>query len=77
MHYADDKTPDPLGGGDNPYARKEVSYSCEMGDEVCKVVGGIFKKVREAREMGERFGVESGGEFDYVLRIYLSIAVFL
>lgn len=55
---------------DNPYARKEVSYSCETGDEICKVVGGIFKKVREARELGERNGNEHGGELDYVLLRY-------
>jgi hypothetical protein len=64
MHYADDKTPDPLVGEkkDNPYARKEVTYVCEMGDEVVGVIGGIFRRVREARELGERFGKEHDGE---------------
>jgi hypothetical protein len=57
MHYADDKTPD------NPYARKEVMYSCETGDEACGIVGGIFRRVREARELGERYGVDGDGEF--------------
>ena len=65
MHYADDKTPDPLVGEkkkDNPYARKEVTYVCEMGDEVVGVIGGVFRRVREARELGERFGKEHDGE---------------
>ena len=70
MHFADDKTPDPIkasekedGKMDNPYARKEVSYVCETSGESCGVVGGIFRRVREARELGERHGKESGGEF--------------
>ena len=70
MHFADDKTPDPIkasekedGKMDNPYARKEVSYVCETSGEACGVVGGIFRRVREARELGEQHGKESGGEF--------------
>lgn len=69
MHFADDKTPDPIkpsekedGKMDNPYARKEVSYVCETSGEACGVVGGIFRRVREARELGERHGKESGGK---------------
>lgn len=41
---------------DNPYARKEVTYVCETGDELAVVVGGIFRRVREARELGESHG---------------------
>ena len=70
MHFADDKTPDPIkasekddGSMDNPYARKEVSYVCETSGEACGVVGGIFRRVREARELGEQHGKENGGEF--------------
>ena len=59
MHYADDVTYETR---DNPYVRKEVSYICETGDEICGVIGGIFRRIREARELGERHGVESGGE---------------
>jgi hypothetical protein len=64
MHYADDKTPDPIGRerSDNPYARKEVSYVCETGGEVVGVVGSIFKRVREARELGERHGRKNEGK---------------
>lgn len=59
LHFADEKEeggsslPPP---GDNPYARKEVSYVCETGDELSAVVGGIFRRVREARELGEAHG---------------------
>ena len=63
MHFADDKTNKEENNGgstlqpqDNPYARKEVSYVCETGDELCMVVGGIFRRVREARELGESHG---------------------
>ena len=67
MHFADDKNQNDDGGmsdgssaslqpQDNPYARKEVSYVCETGDELCMVVGGIFRRVREARELGESHG---------------------
>lgn len=67
MHFADDKTNKndnqddsnksaSLQPQDNPYARKEVSYVCETGDELCMVVGGIFRRVREARELGESHG---------------------
>lgn len=41
---------------DNPYARKEVSYVCETGDELSGVVGGIFRRIREGRELGESHG---------------------
>jgi hypothetical protein len=69
MHFAEDKTPDPLKSGeeavvraaDNPYVRKEVSYACETGEEICGVLGGIFRRVREARELGERHGRENDG----------------
>lgn len=67
MHYAEDATPDPLSeeekaaSGSNPYARKEVTYACETGEEICGVLGGIFRRVREARELGERHGAENDG----------------
>jgi len=62
MHFADDKTSTNKSSEgrmqpqDNPYARKEVSYVCETGGELCMVVGGIFRRVREARELGESHG---------------------
>ena len=54
MHFADEKK--DSGIKDNPYARKEVSYVCEIGSDLASVVGGIFRRVREARELGERHG---------------------
>jgi hypothetical protein len=63
MHFADDKgevKQQQRGGAggmkDNPYARKEVSYVCETGSELASVVGGVFRRVREARELGESHG---------------------
>lgn len=50
LHYADEKPKN------NPYSRKEVTYVCETGADLCAVVGGIFRRVREAREMGEAHG---------------------
>jgi hypothetical protein len=29
---------------------------CEIGSNLASVVGGIFRRVREARELGERHG---------------------
>mmetsp|Transcript_13146 Transcript_13146/g.29972 ORF Transcript_13146/g.29972 Transcript_13146/m.29972 type:complete len:469 (+) Transcript_13146:82-1488(+) len=50
LHYADEKPKN------NPYSRKEVTYVCETGTDLCAVVGGIFRRVREARELGEAHG---------------------
>ncbi len=58
-----------ISSTDNPYARKEVSYVCETGDDLAVVVGGIFRRIREAREKGENHGksveqqIASAGEF--------------
>lgn len=54
MHFADEK--EESSETDNPYARKEVSYVCETGNELAVVVGGVFRRVREARELGENHG---------------------
>jgi hypothetical protein len=59
LHFADEKADGEqqhLGGKDNPYARKEVSYVCETAADVSAVVGGVFRRVREARELGESHG---------------------
>jgi hypothetical protein len=39
--------------GSNPYTRKEVSYVCEIARESSMVVASLFRRVREARELGE------------------------
>lgn len=55
LHFADE-APRSAPRADNPYARKEVSYVCETGEDVAAVVGGVFRRVREARELGEGHG---------------------
>ncbi|KAL7466211.1 hypothetical protein ACHAXS_006501 [Conticribra weissflogii] len=60
-----------ISSTDNPYARKEVSYVCETGDDLAVVVGGIFRRIREAREKGENHGksveqqIASAGDGSY------------
>ncbi len=65
LHFADEKvvptTPPSSSSSsssqkDNPYARKEISYVCETQSDLVSVVGGIFRRVREARELGESHG---------------------
>ena len=56
LHFADEKKKEELPRTDNPYARKEVSYVCEVGGDLAVVVGGVFRRVREARELGESHG---------------------
>ena len=41
---------------ENPYARKEVSYVCEAASESAMVVANLFRRVKEARELGENHG---------------------
>lgn len=56
MHFADPKKNEEKKklslsqAKDNPYVRKEVSYVCEVGTDLPSVVGGIFRRVKEARE---------------------------
>lgn len=58
------------GKMENPYTRKELSYVCETADEGAMIVAGIFRRLREARELGETHGVmqeehlAEQGEFD-------------
>mmetsp|Transcript_19501 Transcript_19501/g.35291 ORF Transcript_19501/g.35291 Transcript_19501/m.35291 type:complete len:500 (-) Transcript_19501:351-1850(-) len=56
LHFADEKKKEQLPRTDNPYARKEVSYVCEVGADLAVIVGGVFRRVREARELGESHG---------------------
>ena len=44
------------GTANNPYTRKEVTYVCESNSEAALVVAGIFRRLREARELGESHG---------------------
>jgi len=43
-----------MSGKSNPYGRKELNYVCEMNDSILAAVAGIFRRFREAREIGER-----------------------
>ncbi len=63
LHFADEKVAPSSSSSasasprrDNPYARKEISYVCETGKDLVSVVGGVFRRVREARELGESHG---------------------
>lgn len=42
----------------NPLSRKEVSYVCETSEDAALVLSGIFRKLKEARELGEAHGEE-------------------
>jgi len=44
--------------GGNPYTRKEVSYSCETSPDGPMVVTGIFRRLKEARQLGENHGAQ-------------------
>jgi len=40
---------------ENPIARNEVSYECEMNEGTLACIAGIFRRYKEAREMGTRY----------------------
>jgi hypothetical protein len=44
--------------GGNPLSRKEVSYVCETSQDPAMVLANIFRKVKEARLLGETHGQE-------------------
>jgi len=44
--------------GSNPYSRKEVSYVCETVEDLAAVVASAFRRVKDAREMGETHASE-------------------
>jgi len=41
----------------NPYSRKEVNYVCETSEESPMIAANMFRRLREAREIGQRHGV--------------------
>ena len=51
---ANAKSPD----GTNPLSRKEVSYVCETSADAAMVLASIFRKLKEARQLGEAHGEE-------------------
>ncbi len=40
-------------GTNNPMSRKEVSYVCETSNDPAMILANIFRKVKEARQLGE------------------------
>lgn len=40
----------------NPYTRKEVSYICENNSGSALILSGIFRRLKEARMLGEKHG---------------------
>eukprot|EP00537_Pseudo-nitzschia_pungens_P003799 CAMPEP_0172361920 /NCGR_PEP_ID=MMETSP1060-20121228/5673_1 /TAXON_ID=37318 /ORGANISM="Pseudo-nitzschia pungens, Strain cf. cingulata" /LENGTH=485 /DNA_ID=CAMNT_0013084321 /DNA_START=74 /DNA_END=1531 /DNA_ORIENTATION=- len=40
-------------GNSNPLSRKEVSYVCETSKDPAMILANIFRKVKEARQLGE------------------------
>ena len=40
----------------NPYTRKEVAYVCETSDTLEEIVSGLFRRLREMREVGAGHG---------------------
>lgn len=44
--------------GSTPLSRKEVSYVCETSTDSAMVLANIFRKLKEARQLGETHGEE-------------------
>jgi len=44
--------------GTNPLSRKEVSYVCETSQDPAMILANIFRKLKEARQLGETHGQE-------------------
>jgi len=44
---------DSQTGNNNPLSRKEVSYVCETSNDPAMILANIFRKVKEARQLGE------------------------
>jgi hypothetical protein len=44
--------------GSNPLSRKEVSYVCETSQDSAMILANIFRKLKEARQLGETHGQE-------------------
>jgi len=40
-------------GTNNPLSRKEVSYVCETSNDPAMILANIFRKIKEARQLGE------------------------
>lgn len=47
---------DAQKGNSNPLTRKEVSYVCETSNDPAMILANIFRKIKEARQLGEAHG---------------------
>ena len=68
------------GKKENPLSRKEVSYVCETSKDPAMIIANIFRKVKEARQLGESHGQdqeelidEKGGTFFHIIFVPKSI----
>ena len=68
------------GKKENPLSRKEVSYVCETSKDPAMILANIFRKVKEARQLGESHGQdqeelidEKGGTFFHIIFVSKSI----
>jgi hypothetical protein len=67
-------------GANNPYARKEVTYVCENQSSGSMIVAGIFRRLKDAREMGETHGdaeMERAETLGVFVLCYLVVCVVL
>lgn len=46
------------GPNGNPISRKEVSYVCETSEDPAMILANIFRKLKEARQLGETHAQE-------------------
>eukprot|EP00592_Proboscia_alata_P007712 CAMPEP_0194357184 /NCGR_PEP_ID=MMETSP0174-20130528/4707_1 /TAXON_ID=216777 /ORGANISM="Proboscia alata, Strain PI-D3" /LENGTH=475 /DNA_ID=CAMNT_0039127101 /DNA_START=221 /DNA_END=1648 /DNA_ORIENTATION=+ len=47
---------DTTSGENSPFARKEVSYVCETSESTEEIVGTIFRRLKDMREIGDSHG---------------------
>lgn len=40
---------------ENPHARKEVTYECELNQKVLGTIAGIFRRYKEARQLAQKY----------------------
>jgi hypothetical protein len=42
----------------NPYSRKEVSYDCDVANDAALLTAGVWRRLKEARQIGEEHGTQ-------------------
>jgi hypothetical protein len=62
-------------GAGNPLSRKEVSYVCETSQDPAMVLANIFRKLKEARQLGETHAqdqeelADASGEYSMMIDV--------